>query len=407
LYTKRSSFDLYLQTDHRERRLSHRRPTQSAALRTGCNQRKFHAGPRSRVRSITVLSDTFGVRTDSAAVSTVVDDQFVQNTPLNGRSFQSLIALAPGTVFVSSSQEGAGQFTTNGQRSDANYFTVDGVSANFGSASGCCLGQSIGGAVPGFTSGGGTNGLVSVDAMQEFRIQTSSVAPEFGHTPGAQISIVTKSGSNQFHGTAFDYVGNDIFDARNVFDTPPLPKPPLRQNDFGGTLGGPIRKDRTFFFFSYEQLRLLLPQTDSGAFLCLAGEDSARRIGARPRVWSNFTTRWKSVIPGSSPSVPTTCFCRMSTAMDRGSLDLFFRPGTKGSEGSRHRGIHRPRAQSDDPACHRPRTWSRYIQDLQRVLVFWPTDHRRTSARLTRCVGEMPSGLGHYYARTESRLRTR
>jgi Carboxypeptidase regulatory-like domain/TonB dependent receptor len=217
--------------------------------------------------SVTVLSDTFGVRTDSAAVSTVVDDQFVQNTPLNGRSFQSLIALAPGTVFVSGIQEGAGQFSVNGQRSDANYFTVDGVSANFGSASGCCLGQSIGGAIPGFTSGGGTNGLVSVDAMQEFRIQTSSVAPEFGRVPGAQISIVTKSGSNQFHGTAFDYVRNDIFDARNYFDAPPLPKPPLRQNDFGGTLGGPIREDKSFFFFSYEGLRLRLPQTASGVFL--------------------------------------------------------------------------------------------------------------------------------------------
>jgi hypothetical protein len=221
-------------------------------------------GPASQ--SVTVRGDAFGVRTDSAAVSTVVDDQFVQNMPLNGRSFQSLIALAPGTVFVSAN-EGAGQFSVNGQRSDANYFTVDGVSANFGAASGCCFGQSIGGAIPGFTSGGGTNGLVSVDAMQEFRIQTSSVAPEFGRAPGAQISIVTKSGSNQFHGTAFDYVRNDLFDARNYFDAPPLPKPPLHQNDFGGTLGGPIRKDRTFFFFSYEQLRLLLPQTDSGVFL--------------------------------------------------------------------------------------------------------------------------------------------
>jgi Carboxypeptidase regulatory-like domain/TonB dependent receptor len=220
-------------------------------------------GPASE--TITVLSDTFGVRTDSAAVSTVVDDQFVQNMPLNGRSFQSLIALAPGTVFVSG-EEGTGQFSVNGQRSDANYITVDGVSANFGSTSGCCLGQTIGGTTPAFTSGGGTNGLVSVDAMQEFRIQTSSVAPEFGHTPGAQISIVTKSGSNQFHGTAFDYVRNDIFDARNFFDAPPLPKPPLRQNDFGGTLGGPIRKEKTFFFLSYEELNLRLPQTAEGVF---------------------------------------------------------------------------------------------------------------------------------------------
>jgi hypothetical protein len=102
-----------------------------------------------------------------------------------------------------------------------------------------------------------------VDALQEFRIQTSSYAPEFGRTPGAQISIVTKSGTNQFHGTAFDYLRNDFFDARNYFDAPPLIKPPLHQNDFGGVVGGPIIKNKTFFFFSYEGLRLLLPQTAS------------------------------------------------------------------------------------------------------------------------------------------------
>jgi len=212
----------------------------------------------------TVVDETPMLLTDSAAVSTVVDQQFVKNMPLNGRSFQSLIALAPGVVFTSQNL-GDGQFSTNGQRSNANYFMVDGVSANFGVRI-AGLGQTLGGATPGLTAQGGTNGLVSVDAMQEFRIQTSSYAPEFGRTPGAQISIVTKSGANQFHGTVFDYVRNDIFDARNYFNTPPLPKPPLHQNDFGATLGGPIFKDKTFFFFSYEGLRLFLPQTASGEF---------------------------------------------------------------------------------------------------------------------------------------------
>jgi hypothetical protein len=78
----------------------------------------------------------------------------------------------------------------------------------------------LSGAIPAVTAQGGTNGLVSVDAMQEFRIQTSSYAAEYGRTPGAQISIVTKSGTNQFHGDVFDYVRNDIFDARNYFDVP-------------------------------------------------------------------------------------------------------------------------------------------------------------------------------------------
>jgi len=231
-------------------------------------------GPTSE--SVTIVGAPL-LQTDSAAVSTVVDDQFVQNMPLNGRSFQSLIALVPGVVFTSQN-EGAGQFSVNGQRSDANYFMVDGVSANFGSAPGCCLGQSLGGAIPGFTSGGGTNGLVSVDAMQEFRIQTSSYAPEFGRAPGAQISIVTKSGTNQFHGTAFDYLRNELFDARNYFDVPPLIKPPLRQNDFGGVLGGPIIKDKTFFFFSYEGLRLRLPQTDSGVFFTASARSAVAPV---------------------------------------------------------------------------------------------------------------------------------
>jgi hypothetical protein len=216
-----------------------------------------------RSETITVEGDI--LQTDSAAVSTVVTQQFVDNMPLNGRSFQSLIALAPGVVFTSQN-EGSGQFSVNGQRSDANYFMVDGVSANFGILPGSGLGPTLAGAIPGFTSGGGTNGLVSVDAMQEFRIQTSSYAPEFGRTPGGQISIVTKSGTNQFHGTVYDYFRNEFFDARNYFDAPPLPKPPLRQNDFGGTLGGPIIKDKTFFFFSNEGLRLQMPQTDQSVF---------------------------------------------------------------------------------------------------------------------------------------------
>ena len=86
---------------------------------------------------------------------------------------------------------------------------------------------------------------------------------------------MTKSGTNQFHGSAFDYLRNDDFDARNWYDVPPLPKPPLRQNDFGGTLGGRILRDKLFFFFSYEGLRLLLPQTASSYFYTLVRPQSS------------------------------------------------------------------------------------------------------------------------------------
>jgi hypothetical protein len=202
------------------------------------------------------------VNTESGAVSTVVDRAFVESLPLNGRSFQTLIMLTPGVVVTATNFQDQGQFSVNGQHADANYFTVDGVSANFGVTGYGALAQTASGALPALSAAGGTNSLVSVDAMQEFRIQTSSFAPEFGRTPGGQISIVTRSGTNAFHGTLFEYFRNDKLDARDwVVNFNGLAKPAERQSDFGGVLGGPVRKDRTFFFFSYEGLRLRQPST--------------------------------------------------------------------------------------------------------------------------------------------------
>jgi hypothetical protein len=217
--------------------------------------------------SITVEGVESLVDTESATVSTVVDRNFAENLPLNGRSFQTLIQLTPGVVLTTSSSSSDGQFSVNGQRADSNYWMVDGVSANIGvsSSPGAGAADTLSGSLGGFSAQGGTNSLVSVDAIQEFRIQTSTFAPEFGRTPGGQISIVTRSGTNQWHGTAFDYFRNDVLDANDWFNggtnNPPLPKAEERQNDFGGIFGGPIIKDRTFFFFSYEGLRLRLPQT--------------------------------------------------------------------------------------------------------------------------------------------------
>src|SRR5208337_1835330 len=147
------------------------------------------------------------------------------------------------------------------QRPDSNYFTVDGVSANLGDAgNGLTLGQSGAVQLPATSAFGGTSNLVSLDALQEFRIQTSTFAPEYGRTPGAQVSVVTKSGTNAFHGTAFEYFRNDVLDANDWFaDHAGLKKPELRQNDFGGVLGGPIKKDKLFFFGSYEGLRVRQP----------------------------------------------------------------------------------------------------------------------------------------------------
>jgi hypothetical protein len=220
-------------------------------------------GPASQ--SVTVEAGAPLANTESATVSTVIDHTFVDNLPLNGRSFQTLIMLTPGVVVTQTVYDDQGQFSVNGQRADANYFTVDGVSANFGVTGYLPLVQTAGGALPALSVAGGTNSLVSVDAMQEFRLQTSSFAPEFGRTPGGQISIATRAGTNDFHGTLFEYFRNDVLDANDWFNgytnNPPLPKAEERQNDFGGVFGGPIIKDRTFFFFSYEGLRLRQPAT--------------------------------------------------------------------------------------------------------------------------------------------------
>jgi hypothetical protein len=206
--------------------------------------------------SVTVEGTSL-IQTESAAVNTVIDHQFVGNLPLNGRSFGSLIELTPGVVLTRSNGAEQGQFSINGQRANANYFTVDGVSANAGNVSN----QALAGTIPTFNVLGGLNNLVSVDALQEFRVQTSTYAAEFGRMPGAQVSVITRSGTNEFHGNVFDYFRNDALDANDWFaNSRGQSKPALRQNDFGGVIGGPIVRNKTFFFFSYEGLRLRQPQ---------------------------------------------------------------------------------------------------------------------------------------------------
>lgn len=216
-------------------------------------------------QSVTITAESPLINTQDASVSTIVDRNFAENLPLNGRGFQTLIYLTPGAISTSAGGYDSGQFSVNGQRPSSNYWTLDGVSANSGVNPLGLNGNQIAGGVGATSVMGGTNGLVSVDAVQEFRIQTSTFAPEYGRTPGAQISIATRSGTNGFHGSAFDYLRNDKLDANNWFNgyqnSPPLPKAQERQNDFGGTLSGPVLKNRTFFFFSYEGLRLRLPNT--------------------------------------------------------------------------------------------------------------------------------------------------
>jgi hypothetical protein len=243
--------------------------------------------------SVTVEGGAPMVNTSDASVSTVVDQTYVKNMPLNGRSFQDLILLTPGTVTQTSqtslgARAGVGQtgeFSVNGQRTESNYYTVDGVSANVGSsASNMFSAGGASGSVPAATALGTTQALVSVDALQEFRVQSSTYSAEFGRNPGGQFSFETKSGTNQWHGTAYDYLRNGFFDAQDWFnDYFGTKAPVLRQNDFGGTLGGPVEipglyqgKDKSFFFVSYEGLRLAAPEATTVSFV----PDAALRASA-------------------------------------------------------------------------------------------------------------------------------
>jgi hypothetical protein len=220
----------------------------------------------STKETLTVEGGTEPLNTNDASVSAVVERETVENMPLNGRSFQSLLTLMPGVNPVNPGSGGngsnaQGQFTVDGQRADANYFMVDGVSANTGVSSGRFLGQGGTGSLPATTAFGGFNGLVSVDALQEFRITASTFAPEYGRTPGGQVLLLSRSGTNSFHGDVFDYFRNTALDANDWFlNRAALPRGAVHQNDFGGVLGGPIIKNKLFFFLSYEGLRLTNPQ---------------------------------------------------------------------------------------------------------------------------------------------------
>jgi hypothetical protein len=226
----------------------------------------------SATEIIKVDGNGLNINTTDGSVSTVVERQFVENIPLNGRSFQSLILLTPGVQTVSpqagSTSGYSGEFSVNGQRTESNIYTVDGVNANTGGYLYGYATSGTSGALPAATALGTTQSLVSVDALQEFRVESSSYSAEYGLSPGGQFLFATRSGTTDVHGTAFDYLRNNYFDANDWFnDNLNKPITALRQNDFGGTLGGPIwipkaynGKNRSFFFFSYEGLRLIQPQ---------------------------------------------------------------------------------------------------------------------------------------------------
>src|SRR5438874_586979 len=185
------------------------------------------------------------LETDRSTLSNVVDSQVITNMPLNARQYLDLALLTPGVLPSSAGTQGGG-FNVSGARSQSNVFLLDGVS-NIDTQINSALGN-----------------FRITDAVQEFAVQTSVATAEFGRGTGGQVSIVTKSGSNQFHGTAFEYLRNDILDAADFFTNKNhAKKTPLHRNQYGATFGGPILKDRMFFFLSYEAFRQVAPTVSS------------------------------------------------------------------------------------------------------------------------------------------------
>jgi hypothetical protein len=187
------------------------------------------------------------VNTASATLGQIVENRLVIELPLNGRDFGKLVALTPGVTVegsgVAGSEKGFGQFNINGARDRSNNYMLDGTDNNDPFFNNSALNQ------VGIT--GAPASLLPIDAIQEFNLETQFGA-EYGRNSGAAVNVLTKSGTNQFHGSAFEYVRNDLFDARNFFA---VNKSEFRNNQFGGSLGGPIQRDKTFFFTAYEGQR--------------------------------------------------------------------------------------------------------------------------------------------------------
>src|SRR5215831_3080807 len=185
------------------------------------------------------------LETDKSTMSSVVESRTISQLPLNARQYLDLALTAPGVLPSTTSVQGGG-FNVSGARSQSNIFLLDGVS-NIDTQINSALGN-----------------LRITDAVQEFAVQTSVATAEFGRGTGGQVNIVTKSGSNKIHGTAFEYLRNSVLDAADFFTNKNKgTKNPLHRNQYGGTVGGPIFRDKMFYFLSYEGFRQIAPQVSS------------------------------------------------------------------------------------------------------------------------------------------------
>src|SRR5713226_3349135 len=206
--------------------------------------------------AVVVTEDSPMVSVTTQDISGLVGERQVKELPLNGRSYDQLLTLNPGIVNYTSQRAGGtgtsnsvvgSMFSTSGRRPQENLYLLNGV--EFTSASEINN-----------TPGGVSGQLLGVDAVREFAVVKDSYGAEYGKRPGAQVNIVTASGTNQLHGNVYEFLRNSAFDARNFFDHGNIPE--FQRNEFGGSLGGPLRKDKTFLFGNYEGFRQNLGLSD-------------------------------------------------------------------------------------------------------------------------------------------------
>ena len=188
---------------------------------------------------LTVTEAASLIQADEATVGNVVDSQKLVELPLNGRRFSQVALLVPAATTLAAgnlmSRPERDAFSVAGLPNTANYYMIDGIDNND-------ISINIAASKP------------SIDSIREYKMLSGTYSAEFGHGGGAQINVITKSGSNRIHGTIYEFLRNSALDARNYFDRADLPIPAFRRNQFGMTLGGALRKDRTFFFVSDEEL---------------------------------------------------------------------------------------------------------------------------------------------------------
>ena len=205
---------------------------------------------------VQVEESAVAVSATTTDISGLVGEQQVKDLPLNGRSYDQLLTLNPGVVNYSSQRAGGigtsnsvvgNMFSASGRRPQENLFLLNGV-------------EFTGASEINNTPGGTSGQLLGVDAVREFSVVTDTYSAQYGKRPGAQVNIVTASGSNQIHGSAYEFLRNSALDARNYFDEGSIPQ--FERNVFGGSLGGPIQKDKTFFFANYEGFRQHLALSD-------------------------------------------------------------------------------------------------------------------------------------------------